>query len=198
MARKDEILDALVDIFRQKGVGSDFTISELARKVNIGKSTIYEYFSTKDDILKEAIGRVIGTSIERIFDRNSIEGHTFEEAFKSEMRFLFDLAKSSRFLIGLITPELRRSMPANHQEDFKEQMQNVAKYYEKRFVDIFTKGIEEGIFNQENVAINTMLISSLVTGSIIRYANADSAVTEALNIEEYIDALHQATIKLSN
>ena len=142
MARKDEILDALLDIFKQKGVGSDFTISELAQKVNIGKSTIYEYFKTKDDILKEAIHRVIGTTMTKVINRGEIEETTFEEAFKSEMYFLFGLAENSRFLLNFITPELRKSMPDPIKEGMKSQMQNVAKFYEKRFEKIFSFGFQ--------------------------------------------------------
>ena len=198
MARKEEILDALLDIFKNQGVGTDFTISQLAAKVNIGKSTIYEYFKTKDDILKEAIYQVIRESFDMIYKRGSIEDLSFEEAFKSEMMFLFSLHNENKFLINFISPEFRKIIPASIQSEFGESMQEVITYYEKRFIKIFAKGTIEEIIPKENSVISGLLISSLISGSIMRYANTRVKEIKNLNLDDYIDAIYQAAVKISN
>ncbi len=198
MARKEEILDALIDIFKNQGVGADFTISQLAAKVNIGKSTIYEYFKTKDDILKEAIYQVVRKSFDMIYKRGNIENLSFEEAFKSEMMFLFILHDENKFLINFLSPEFRKVIPSSIQSEFGGSVQKVLTYYEKRFTEIFTKGVIEGIIPEENSVINSLLISSLIAGTIMRYANTRVSVTEGLDLDEYINAIFKATIKISN
>jgi AcrR family transcriptional regulator len=198
LARKEEILNALLDIFKNQGVGTDFTISQLAAKVNIGKSTIYEYFKTKDDILKEAIYQVVRESFDMIYKRGSIDDLSFEEAFKSEMMFLFSLHNENRFLVNFLSPEFRKIIPSSIQAEFGDSVQEVITYYEKRFIEIFTKGIIEEIIPKENSVINTLLISSLISGTVMRYANTRVGETEDLNLEEYTDAIYQAAVKISN
>ena len=58
MSRRDEILDAVISKFQEEGFSTDLTISQIANKVDIGKSTIYEYFKTKDDVFKEALLKI--------------------------------------------------------------------------------------------------------------------------------------------
>jgi len=48
--RKTQIVDAATQIFSQKGF-SNATISDIARRANLGDATLYEYFDNKDAIL---------------------------------------------------------------------------------------------------------------------------------------------------
>ena len=49
-ARKEQILEAAGKIFAKKGF-HEATISEIARKAGLSDATIYEYFSTKEELL---------------------------------------------------------------------------------------------------------------------------------------------------
>ncbi|MDM8515028.1 TetR/AcrR family transcriptional regulator [Desulfobacterales bacterium HSG16] len=51
--KRAEIATAAIKLFAQKGFEKT-TIQEIATSAGIGKGTIYEYFKTKDDILKQA------------------------------------------------------------------------------------------------------------------------------------------------
>lgn len=197
MARKDEILDALIDIFKNKGVGSDFTISELAQKVNIGKSTIYEYFKTKEDIVNASVGRFFQTTMVRILDREPIVNTTFEQAFKKEAGYLFDLALNSRFLVNIVTPELRNAMPPVVRDRLKDHIKGVANFYENRFREIFRLGVDEGIIPNQEDPVKATLVYSLVTGSIMRIGNFNSDNTVEVNLDDYSDALYKAVVKLA-
>jgi len=52
--RRQEILNASIKIFAQKGFKAT-TLDEIAEKSEFGKGTIYNYFSSKEDIYKEII-----------------------------------------------------------------------------------------------------------------------------------------------
>lgn len=197
MARRDEILDALISIFRQEGIGSDFTISQLASKVNIGKSTIYEYFKTKDEILKEAISRVFDQSLQKIND-HPLTDEPFEVVFKNELDNLFNLAVNSRFLFNIVTPSFRKLIPEEHKEDMTSRMKGVTKFYNARFEEIFSKGVQEGLLTPELLLENQLLIQSLVTGSIMRLANANLELSVDLSIKEYIDKVYNVVLKMCN
>lgn len=49
-ARKEQILEAARKVFAKKGF-HEATISEIARKAGLSDATIYEYFSTKEELL---------------------------------------------------------------------------------------------------------------------------------------------------
>ena len=197
MARKDQILDALVEIFRTQGIGADFTISQLATKVNIGKSTIYEYFKTKDELLFEAVCRVVDKSIETITNQILVDSN-FETQFKNELKTLFDIALNSRFLFNLITPNFRKIMPDEHRESMTKKIKSVSVFYQERFETVFTKGIQEGLLSPAALVENQMIISSLVIGSIVRLANANMELEKDMRIEKYIDQVYNSILKISN
>lgn len=198
MSRKDEILEALIEIFKTKGIQADFTISELARKVDIGKSTIYEYFKTKDEILAEAMLAIFHKAVTGIREREINPNNSFEENLKNELRFVFDLASSSSFFFELVTPEFHESIPKTEKGNFANEMRLTAKHYENLFRRIVRQGIDEGVLKEDNLIINGMLFGSLVSGSITRLTNINMMEIEAFDIEQYIDAMYRTAIKIFN
>ena len=197
MGRKDEILDALIDIFKNQGIGSDFTMSQLAEKVDIGKSTIYEYFKTKEEVVQQAIYRVVDSAVDTIHNTPQSDGD-FETQFKSEISRLFNLALGSRFMFSLISPEFKRLMSDKHRGEMNAKMQGVSKFYQDRFTAIFTFGITEGLLSPNQVQENQLLIMSLVIGSIIQLANANMNIGENLDIDSYINKVYYAVLKITN
>jgi len=49
MDKKQQIVQAAIKVFAEKGLEKG-KIADIARKADIGKGTVYEYFSSKDDI----------------------------------------------------------------------------------------------------------------------------------------------------
>ena len=197
MARKEEILDALIVIFRKQGIDSDFTMSQLAKEVNIGKSTIYEYFKTKDEVLQQAIGRVVDEAVETIQNREIVDGD-FEELFKTELFTLFNIAFNSRFLFNLISPGFKKQMHSDHRKEMSDKVSGISKFYRERFMSIFMKGVMEGKLNPSLLEDNNLVITSMVTGSILSLANSNVDLDDNLNVKEYIEKVYAAIIKLSN
>ena len=54
--KKEKILDTATDIFRRFGIKKS-TIDENAKKIRMGKSTLYHYFKNKEDIFLEVVKR---------------------------------------------------------------------------------------------------------------------------------------------
>lgn len=197
MTRKDEILDALIIIFRKQGIGRDFTMAQLAKEVNIGKSTIYEYFKTKDEVLQQAIFRVIDESVKMIKEREVVDGN-FEELFKTELETLFNIAYNSRFLFNLISPTFKKQMKSAHRDEMSKKVSGISDFYKQRFMSIFLKGIAEGKLDPLLLKENSLVVTSMITGSIVSLANSNIPIAENLDVKEYIEKLYNAIIKISN
>ncbi len=58
-AKRQEILQAAIRVFAERGVGKT-KMADIARRAEIGKGTIYEYFSSKEDIFQEAMHLFMG------------------------------------------------------------------------------------------------------------------------------------------
>ena len=196
MSRREEIIDCLVDMYRRDSMRTDFTISELARKVDIGKSTIYEYFKTKDEILTQSILRVINQGIKSIFERNSNDELPFEESLKDEIKYILSIATDSRFIMNVVNPDFKRMIPEENRSEIMGRMQEVSKFYEERFQNIFKKGILEGVIKPEQDQYKSMLISSMVAGSVMRMTNSNDFVTENFDISTYIDKMYETILKV--
>ena len=69
--RRQDILSAALETFFEKGVETA-SMSEIARRAEIGKSTIYEYFPSKNELLLETytwLLREISQQVQAVFAR---------------------------------------------------------------------------------------------------------------------------------
>jgi len=196
MGRKEEILDALIEIFTNQGINANFTMKELAGKVNIGKSTIYEYFDTKDELLHQAVCRIIEIGVKSVYSLEISEKDSFEVSFKKELHFLFNLSLNSSHILNMINPGFENYIPAESKKEMMTQVNSVRNHYNKKFEVLFQKGISEGVLVAENILTNSLMISSLIVGSIIRIGNLEVRIKEE-ELKEYVDAVYVTVLRIA-
>jgi len=196
MGRKEEILDALIDIFTNQGISGNFTMKELADKVNIGKSTIYEYFDTKDELLHQAVCRIVETGVKSVYSLEISEEDSFEVSLKKELHFLFNLSVNSSNLLKMINPGFENHMPAESKKEMMQQVNSVRTHYNKKFEVLFQKGILEDVLVAENILTNSLMISSLIVGSIIRLGNLEVKIKEE-ELKDYIDTVYVTVLRIA-
>jgi len=196
MGRKEEILDALLEIFTNQGINANFTMKELAGKVNIGKSTIYEYFDTKDELLHQAVCRIVEIGVKSVYSLEISKEDSFEVSFKKELHFLFNLSLNSSHILNMINPGFENYIPAESKKEMMTQVNSVRNHYNKKFEVLFQKGISEGVLVAENILTNSLMISSLIVGSIIRIGNLEVRIKEE-ELKEYVDAVYVTVLRIA-
>lgn len=196
MSRKNEILDALGDMLQSQGLHADFTISELARKVDIGKSTIYEYFATKDELISEAMIRIFENAMARINQRTIDPNADFERAFQDELRFVFDLARESSAIFRFLTPEFRDTIPATLKGEFALVMRDTTKRYEALFAAILHRGVEEGLVDEQHVKQNNVLVGALINGMISQITRMTNGQAEDIPNDQLVIAVYEASCRI--
>lgn len=194
MSRRDQILDAVVDLFKDKGFRSDFTMVEIANTVNIGKSTIYEYFKNKDEILKEAVYRYMEQNIKILSERTTNENDSFEDAFKSEIRNVLGIASKSKTIIQTVSPNFMHNVPEEIRGEFKLKMEELRQTLTKRFTGYFQRGLQEGVFTGELNLEKAFIITSMVAGSILIFDSESSQ----FSIDQTVDLLYSNVIRTIN
>ncbi|MBU1020569.1 MAG: TetR/AcrR family transcriptional regulator, partial [Firmicutes bacterium] len=123
MSRKLEILEAVISKFEQEGFATDLTISDIANKADIGKSTIYEYFKTKDDMCKEAIFLIIQRSIDGIIMVENIDEMNFEQAFKAQLKNIYLASAKGRMTMQILSRNLDTKLPSEFEKELKSKME---------------------------------------------------------------------------
>ena len=95
---RKKILNAALEIFAQKGFHAS-SVDEIARKAKISKGLVYNYFDTKEDLLKQVINEAMqfGDGFMSNADEMSPE-----EEFKIFVKSFFHLLKTQTDTLRLI------------------------------------------------------------------------------------------------
>jgi len=192
--RKDQIIEAVVNKFREEGFSTDLTMTEVAKTCDIGKSTIYEYFKNKDDVIKSALMKMSENSLEKVFNIEHIETMNFEDAFKAQMVILFEIASESRMMFEVFSNDFKSQLPQAIQAELMCKMHEVKELLEQRFIMIMLKGVTEGIISMDQDPLSINVISGLVIGSMLRYSDVD----QNLDLHLFVNKVYEAVVKLSN
>lgn len=117
--RRQEIIDAALPYFMESGIKS-FTMEELAKRMGVGKGTVYHYFESKDDILKIVMNALIREHIEAI--RANVQK---EKKLKAKLWAFFDFhLTDSEFNLQmrkLYREYISLEMEANQEYSFKKE-----------------------------------------------------------------------------
>ncbi|MDR2469324.1 MAG: TetR/AcrR family transcriptional regulator [Tannerella sp.] len=96
-ARKQEIMDAALQAFAEKGYANT-SISEIGRQVNISKGLLYNYFESKDDLLQQ----ILISGAEKI-SKGLFTEHMTTEQFLADTEELFDNVMENKNFLKLYT-----------------------------------------------------------------------------------------------
>lgn len=138
--RKQEIIKAALEIFAKKGYKAT-TLDEIAEKSEFGKGTIYNYFSSKEEIYTEIITSAIEQHqiIIRKIDEATVTLRDFvEELLVNLIRFSHENKES--FLLLLFT-EIHQSFTAS--TEISRIMDNNKQKMTEFFVQKASKAIEK-------------------------------------------------------
>ena len=165
--RRHEIFHKVVKIFLKKGF-QETSMREMAELAGVGKSTLYDYFKTKDEILiyffEDQLNDLTDAA-QRIALQNISADRRLSEVMEAHLEFL--QANKSLFMkVSLETQRLKL--------DSQKQIQKKRHAYQDLIRGLIQEGIREGAFRNVDpllaarVLINTMtpvVFTSRPTGS---------------------------------
>lgn len=144
--RRHEIFHAAVHLFLKQGF-QETSMRQIAKAAGLGKSTLYDYFPTKDDILVFTVEDEIIEALEHAKEISN-KSLSAEEKLRQIMRMQMGFLEENKQLLLKLSFESQR-LKAESQERIQE----------KRHVyqDLVRSIIEEGIRNGEFRKINPLL-----------------------------------------
>lgn len=170
----------------KNGNFENISMAKIANDVNIGKSTIYEYYSSKEELIASALEMIMDDILNRILSI-SLEGN-FEEVCKNHIYELFLLAKENNVFHSFM---LKKNLSITFGERSFQIMDNVIKLLKERCNDIINlcdKKITARFLAKPY--IYSAFLNGIIFNYIIGLCNVD--------IKEATDDVYDALMKMVN
>ncbi len=160
--RKQQIQLVAQNLFRTKGYGAS-SMRDIAKEVGIEAASLYNHFSSKEDLLKEicfGMANHFFTSIE------PIEKKKFSAKQKLE--------KMIECHVAVIVSNIDASSVFFHEwkhlkEPFLGEFKSLRNKYEKKFIQIINEGFEQKLFRKVDVKIVSFTIFSALNATYDLY-----------------------------
>jgi AcrR family transcriptional regulator len=178
--REEEILEAAVRIFSEKGY-SAATTSEIAKEAGIAEGTIFRYFKTKKDILNkvmvklvEVLGeRLITTRLTKIFEENKHKDE--KEILKILLKDRLETAVKYFDMIKVVLTEMQ------FHEDLREAfIKNVVTKGVEMLNQYFRTGAIKEVFRD----IEPIILTRSLVGIVGMYVVQKQFVPEIVSIDD--------------
>ncbi|HSR74605.1 MAG TPA: TetR/AcrR family transcriptional regulator [Sulfurovum sp.] len=161
----------------------NITISKIAECAGVGKGTIYEYFSNKEDIVFEIISVFIAEHEKRLYELIDQDIST-KEKIKTSLALLYSDAYYEKQLV------IYREYLAISLTSDVEEMIAFSSACRERFLTILDQIIENAIKKGEIKAETKDMVGMLHTFSIgLVVASKVDGIDAKMQIDEFVEAL---------
>lgn len=151
--RRHEIFHQVVNVFLKKGF-QETSMREIAEAAGLGKSTLYDYFKTKDEILVyffEDQLNDLAAEAQKIARQNA----TADIRLRRIMEAYIESLQANKNLFMKMSIELQRLKP-----DSQKQIQVRRHAYQDMIRMLIEEGIHEGVFRKVNSLLAARLLIS--------------------------------------
>lgn len=167
LKKKDAILKAAFELFIEKGY-LNTKISDVAEKAGIGKGTVYEYFSAKEEILLEALISIVSKDFKKARELVMKENNC-RDMMKAYLLCHLELMKK----YGSNLPDLTQQMTTcsgSMSAEIQRALKGIIQFQYKLMHDILKIGQDKEEISRENLSLST----ALVIGAINQYITLKS------------------------
>jgi len=186
--KKIEIVEEAMKIFAQKGF-SNTRLSDIARGCGIGRTSIYRYFSNKEDIfiyVIESIFRSLQEELKKVMERD--QGETTEKIKEIMEKIALGFNRERNLMIIFV--EMRILLQRGNTVLWKK-LQVYQDFLTRGFEDLLEQGMERGelkIIEKKSMARSlTLIVDSLVLHAAFSRKNSIGPHIE--NLGNLIDGL---------
>lgn len=177
LATKDKIIKVVIDYIKQDKDVNQIPLSEIAKKANIGKSTVYEYFENKEALIQDTYMYLLNYYEQQIL--KPLKEKTFKKAFIEQISKILGAMKDAKRLVETMLNNHNQINFLNNQV-VEEKMNEISNHMEKRFLEIFKIGVLEKYIPDDIKESPTRgyVIQALITGLLFQFINKQTDLTE--------------------
>ncbi len=183
MARREDILKAARELIARYGFRKT-TMEEIAQAARIAKATLYHYFASKHDILRELI-RQEGNALRERLQRALAEARTPEEKLVRYARTRFHALRELALYYRTMSEEFYSHLP------FVERERKDFDQFELDTLEqLLREGVERGDFDIPNPRLYAFMLLQamkgleypLATGTALHMDDQELELDQALDL----------------
>lgn len=163
--KRERILQAVLEIFMEEGVGN-LKVSKIASRADVGKGTVYEYFRSKEDMfigaVEHGLSLMAGMMEEKLSDSVG-----FRESFDSMVECMFEIISKGPF-ISLATNPGSMPFTAKTLERIKDVIKKASVSFVSLMEEIIQKGVDEGILKEPSSSLYTRAVLLIITNMTVQ------------------------------
>lgn len=160
--RRHEIFHQVVNVFVKKGF-HETSMHEIAEAAGLGKSTLYDYFKTKDEILVYFFEDQLN-DLTNEAQKVALQNLSADKRLRQIMEIYIESLQANKNLFLKLTQESQRLKPQS-----QKLVQEKRYAYQDLVRALIDEGIREGIFRKVNSLLAARLLisgmSSVIYGS---------------------------------
>ena len=192
--KKTLIFDAVISLIEENGFHTKLKVSDIADKAGIGKGTVYEYFSNKEEIIAESLIYFMNDKFQYVLKED--RGLSFELRIKNFISRVFEIFYDNQNFHGLFMSQSIGSMLSIEKKMMiMSEIFKLKKEINKLIRGILDKGKEEKIIPEEIDDFNIMVLKTTLMSSTMEYILENG---EATNKEEFVEKLYNIVVKILN
>lgn len=162
MTKKEQILQSTIRIIGKEGLHV-VTMSNIAKDADIGKSTIYEYFDSKDDLIREATVYFARGFVELIHDKSWEAGSDYETVLKGGIIAVLEVVRPELISDNsFITNMMNFSSSDQTRAMYKEAMKPISELSVSYTEKVIKLGQKEGILRENITKIDVILAQRIM------------------------------------
>lgn len=179
--RREEIIDIALHLIAENGF-QKASMREIAALANMGKSSLYDFFKTKDEIVVYAVEAKIEESIRQV-RRIIADEPSPEQCLRKIMLNHLGVPKQYRTVLMWLNAESDYL-----EEEYRKRLKAARYEYQYTIKSVIENGVAAGIFRKTDAAlIVSLLINSMLS---IIYSSRPSASPEKMLDETMNIFLH--------
>jgi AcrR family transcriptional regulator len=157
--RRREIFNAAKNLFVEKGF-NETSMREIAMAAQVGKSTLYDYFPSKDEVLISFVVEEVRQMTVSANGIMSLELSVTEKLRRILLKHMEYMLANKRLFLKLTFESQRLSFES------QQRMQMHRHAYQDRLCDLVREGIRTGEFRPVNPLILIRGMFSMLTSSV--------------------------------
>jgi AcrR family transcriptional regulator len=186
LTTKERILSAVVDYIKDDTNLESITLSKIAEKAQIGKSTVYEHFSSKEELIVDTYQYLLEHY--RSILTKDLSSLSFKAQFIEQVKNILTVMLDAKTIIDGIMNN--KDTLVSIGKTVEDKVKCIQQEMEQRFLMIFTKGVEEGIIPlQQPKPYQPNVIQAIISGLLYQYANGMINIDKDLLFEIIYDTV---------
>ena len=154
--KENNIIEGALKVFGKKGV-EETTISAISKAANISDATLYEYFSSKEDVL---------FSIPKLYTQREVDRlkeiahyiHCPKEKIRVIIQGYLEFYENNRLYTSVALLSLK-----GNRNFIKSDAYRIIREASRTIIDTFKEGVQKGVFRED---IDPYLVRNMVLGFI--------------------------------